>query len=114
MTEPPSAETDPLEAAWEEIEARWDDGEAHERAAALADALDRLGELGGRYRRIREEGGPRSEEAQRRAQAIVVRAMGRLRATPREPRRSAIEWVMLGVSITLVAAALWSMLRNFR
>lgn len=108
-------DTDPLEAAWAEVDARWEDEAAHERLVALADALDRLGEVGARYRRAVDEAGPRKALAERYQQQVVARALGRLARTPQVdagPRRSLFEYALYGLSASLVAAALWSMLRT--
>jgi hypothetical protein len=104
---------DPLLRAWSELEAAWDDEAAHERALVIADTLDRLGALGALYRAVREEGGERAEVAAQYQKAILARALGRLRPTPPTPTRNPIEWILMGVSVALVAAALWSVLRTF-
>jgi hypothetical protein len=80
----------------------------------IADTLDRLGELGRRYRAVREAGGERAALAERYSEQVVKRALGRLVATPAaSPGKSRMEWILMGVSVALFAAALWSMLRTF-
>lgn len=112
--EPAQTAADPVEGAWAEVLAAWHDEAAHERALGVADALDRLGELGGRYRAIREAGGERAADAERYQQRILARAVGRLARAPKPsgPAKSRLEYVLYGVSATLLAAAVWSMLRS--
>ncbi len=112
--EPLDKDRDPLEDAWARVEEGWQDVERHEQALVIADTLDRLGELGRRYRAVREAGGERAPLAERYSEMVVKRALGRLVATPKPTGgKSRIEWVLMGVSIALFAAALWSMLRTF-
>jgi plasmid stabilization system protein ParE len=114
VSELPEPDGDPLARAWDEVLAAWGDDAAHERAIALADALDRLGELGARYRSVREAGGARAEGVERHQQQVLARALGRMARTPRQDasQKSRFEYVLYGVSATLLAAAVWSMLRS--
>jgi hypothetical protein len=114
VTEPQEPDGDPLTRAWDEVLAAWQDEAAHERAIALADALDRLGELGARYRAVREAGGVRAADVERYQQQVLARALGRMARTPRQDagQKSRFEYVLYGVSATLLAAAVWSMLRS--
>ena len=114
VSELPEPDGDPLVRAWDEVLAAWNDEGAHERAIALADALDRLGELGARYRSVRVGGGARAADAERYQQQILGRALGRMARTPRPDAapKSRFEYVLYGVSATLLAAAVWSMLRS--
>lgn len=96
------------------MESEWQDAERHEQALLTADTLDRLGELGRRYRVVREEGGERAALAEQYSAMVVQRALGRLVASPSAPPgKSRAEWILMGVSIALFAAALFSMLRTF-
>lgn len=105
---------DPLGEAWSRAVGEWQDAERHEQALVIADTLDRLGELGGWYRAVREAGGERAILAEQYSEMVVKRALGRLRATPASPPgKSRTEWILTGVSIALFAAALWSMFRTF-
>lgn len=105
-------EVDPLARAWSEIDAHWTDEARHEQALVIADTLDRLGDLGARYRAAREDP-ERAALAEKFSKAILARALGRLRATPKTPEKNRLEWVFMGLSFALVAAALWSALRTF-
>lgn len=112
--DPLDKDRDPLDAAWALVEAEWQDVERHEQALVIADTLDRLGELGRRYRAVRETGGARAALAEQYSEQVVKRALGRLVASPAGgPRKSRMEWILTGVSVALFAAALWSMLRTF-
>lgn len=110
--DPLDKDRDPLVEAWARVLDKWEEVERHEQAVVIADTLDRLGELGRRYREVREAGDERASLAERYSEAIVARALGRLVATSKPPTgKSRVEWIMIGVSIALFAAALWSMLR---
>lgn len=112
--DPLDKDRDPLDAAWARVEGEWQDEERHEQALVIADTLDRLGELGRRYREVREAGGERAALAERYSEMVVKRALGRLVASPAAPPgKSRAEWILMGVSIALFAAALFSMLRTF-
>lgn len=112
-----AGEADALEAAWRAVLDDWGSPDAHKRFLVLADATGRLAEAGKRYRAIRERDADeaRRAEAARRIDEILSLAIVRVSAaTPRgEARetRSRIEWIALGVSAVLIAAALWAMLR---
>jgi hypothetical protein len=109
------AEDDPLAAAFAELDASWDDAAAHKKILALADALDRLAEVGKRYRAIEAASPERAEVAKKQIDALLGLAMSRVKATEKtelKPTKSRIEWIAFGVSAALVAAALYSMIRG--
>lgn len=109
-------EADPLLAAFRELETRWDDPAAHKKVLALGDTLDRLAEVGKRYREIEAEDPARAEGAKKQIDALLGLALTRVAQTEKttiKPTKSRMEWVAFGVSASLIAAALWSMLRNF-
>jgi hypothetical protein len=63
---------------------------------------------------VRVGGGARAADAERYQQQILGRALGRMARTPRPDAapKSRFEYVLYGVSATLLAAAVWSMLRS--
>lgn len=102
-----------IERAWAELLTTWDEERAHERIVALADAADRLALVAQRYRSIADAGGDRATRARAALELITTRALGRMASTPRSeiPARRPVEWIALGLSVALGAAALWQMLR---
>jgi hypothetical protein len=105
-------DADPLDAAWAEVEAHWDDPAPHKKFLALADTLDRLADAGKRYRSVRDEDPGRAPRASQQIDALFGIAMTRmstLRAPPPKARRR-LDYIAFGISIALIAAALWSML----
>lgn len=109
------SEGDPLSVAFARLEGEWDDPAAHKKVLALGDALDRLAEVGKRYRAIRDARPDRAEVATKQIDALLGLAMTRVARTEKtdaKPTKSRIEWVAFGVSAALIAAALWSMLRG--
>jgi hypothetical protein len=110
-----ASSVDPLEAAFAELDAHWDDPAAHKKVLALGDALERLGDVGKRYRAIRDAHPERAEVAKKQIDALFGLAMTRVARTEKtdaKPTKSRIEWIAFGVSAALIAAALWSMLRS--
>ena len=109
-----SGDDEALSEAWDEVLARWDDPAAHKRFLALADLRGALAFAGTRYRAVRDADPSRRSEAEARIDQLLGLAMVRvqtLRApTPSGHRR--LEWVAFGVSVTLVAAALYQALRG--
>lgn len=104
---------DALEAAWADVEARWDAPEAHKKFLFLADQLDRLAEAGRRYRAVRDADEARRVEASKRIDELFGYAMRRIQVerTPPSAGRSRIEWIGLGLSVVLITAALYAMVR---
>ena len=102
-----------IERAWADLLATWDDDRAHERVVALADAADRLPLVAQRYRSVADAGGERAARARTALELITTRALGRMASTPRSeiPARRPVEWIALGLSVALGAAALWQILR---
>jgi hypothetical protein len=113
--EGPEREIDPLEVAFEELDARWDDPAAHAKVLALADALERLAEVGRRYRAVESTRPERAELAKKQIDLLLGLAVARVKRTEKtdaKPAKNRLEWIAFGVSASLVAAALWSMLRG--
>lgn len=105
---------DHLERAWEDALASWDDDAAHERFLVIADATGRLVEAGKRYREIRDRDPARRAAAEKRIDALLAKAVAHMMAVEKsEPAktRSRLEWIALGVSAALIAAALWQLVR---
>lgn len=112
-SEPSGAGEDPIEAAWAAVEASWESPEAHKKFLVLCDTSDRLAEAGRRYRAVKESSPERRAEAERRIDDLLGLAMARVRVDKVEPAkvRSRVEWIALGLSIVLISAALFSMVR---
>ncbi|MEM7606686.1 MAG: hypothetical protein AAF411_15120 [Myxococcota bacterium] len=93
---------DPIEDAWSALERSWDEDAAHGKFLALCETLGRLDEAGRRYRAVQDEGGKRGEDAVRRIDQLLARAMAKMEvlAVPpsKTPRR-----VVLTVGFTLAA-----------
>ncbi|GAB4204923.1 MAG: hypothetical protein OHK0013_20310 [Sandaracinaceae bacterium] len=113
VSEPASSGPDPIETAWAAVEANWESAEAHKKFLVLCDSLDRLAEAGRRYRAVKEGSPERRAEAERRIDELLGMAMARVRLDKVEPTqgRSRIEWIALGLSLVLISAALFSMVR---
>jgi hypothetical protein len=108
-------EGDPLAAAFAELDASWDDPAAHKKVLALADALERLAEVGKRYRAIRDSDPARADVAKKQIDALLGLAMTRVTRTEKtdaKPTKTRLEWIAFGVSAALIASALYSMLRH--
>jgi hypothetical protein len=107
-------EDDDLERAWSQVLGAWDDEDAHKRYVVLADATGRLAEAGRRYREIKEREPARRAIAERRIEEILGKAIAEMKVLERsEPgvARSRLEWIGLGVSVALIAAALFQLVR---
>ncbi len=114
-TEPEAREHDPLEAAWQEVLAHWDEPAPHKRFLALAGSLDRLADAGKRYRAVKESDPARAARAAQQVDALFGIAMTKMSAVEKSPppkARRRLDFIALGVSAALIAAALWSMLHN--
>lgn len=114
MESPPPDTQGPLDAAWAELEAHWNDAGAHKKFLALADTLDQLPDAGRRYRLVRESDPARAERAKQQVDALLVLAMSRMKAekSPEPKARRRLDFIALGISAALVAAAFWSMLHG--
>ena len=107
-------EEDDLERAWADVLAAWDDEDVHKRFVVLADATGRLAEAGRLYREAKEREPSRSDAADRRIGEILAKAIAQMKGMESsEPAkaRSRLEWIALGVSAALIAAALWQLVR---
>ena len=105
---------DDLDRAWSDVLGAWEDERAHERFLVLADATGRLAEAGRRYREVREREPARRAVAERRIDEILGKAIAKMKVIESsEPAtaRSRLEWIGLGVSAALIAAALWQLVR---
>jgi len=108
---------DAIEAAWEEVLAQFDDEGAHKRFLTLAAGLGALGEAGRRYRAIRDDpDDPRADMASKQIDRLLGLAMQNLEPLKTPPTRkkhikTAMFLIALGVSGTLIAHAVWSLLR---
>jgi hypothetical protein len=115
----PEAATEPtgdalFDALWSKVLVTWDDDKAH--AAVLEYALtgERLAELAGRYRALKEVPA-RAERAQKRLDAIVLAAtqlMMSLRTTPNTKVPLPITLSVAGLFACAVAFAAYALLHR--
>lgn len=102
-----------FEALWGRAVEAWDDDKPH--AAVLQHALEaqRLPDLAGRYRKIKETDEARAARAQKKIDGIVVAATQLLMAT-KTPPRTKVPWTwtasVAGVCLFVVA---WLLYRLF-
>lgn len=101
---------DTLEDAWSAVDEAWDDDDVHKRFIAVCDALGRLDEAGARYRAIRESDPERADEAKRRIDQIVTRALATLqsqRVEPTDAPRRRLFWVSVVVFLGILLGTMW-------
>ncbi|MAQ14876.1 MAG: hypothetical protein CMN30_08780 [Sandaracinus sp.] len=102
---------EPLEVAWERVEAEWAEDEAHLRFISLCQVLGRLDEAGARYRAVREADPERADEAARRIDQVVARALATLHAqrveTPPKRNRRLLLLVAIGLFIGILGYTMW-------
>ncbi len=92
-----------VRSAWEEVERSWPEDAAHRKFLALCETLGCLEEAGRRYREVREAEDGREEDAQRRIEQLIARAMTRIQTTRKEPDpRPRRITVILGIVLTLM------------
>ncbi|MDQ3036402.1 MAG: hypothetical protein M3Y87_28650 [Myxococcota bacterium] len=109
-----SESDDELEQAWADVLGAWDDEGTHARFLALVGAMGRHAEAGRRYREVKERDPARRAVADRRIEEILQHAVANVLLTTRAepaPARRRLEWIALGVSTALIAAALWQVVR---
>jgi len=116
MTEsPPDHGADPVAQAWARVEAEWDDPDAHRRFLGLCASLGQLPEAARLLREARDRDPGRRERAQKSLDALVnvaVAAMAATRTEPPKRNKTSRFWLIgLGVSLALIAAAFWTMMR---
>jgi hypothetical protein len=90
--EPADASPDAIfEALWARVEEAWDDDKPH--GAILEHALntEKLPELAGRYRKLKEKDETRAARAQKKIDGIVVAATQMLMAM-KTPPRTKVPW----------------------
>lgn len=96
-----------LDMLWANVETRWDDDKAHAAFLEFAAAKGDLPEAAGRYREIKDAGGPRSELAQKKLAAIMVIAMQMLASERSDPRTKPPRWLTFLVFCVSVAIVAW-------
>lgn len=105
---------DPIDQAWQQVEDHWQDPQAHAAFLALCVELGRMPEAGRRYREVRDHDPERSDEARRRIDELLSLATQSLQLartrTPPAAQHKRLFWVALGVSISMVLFALWTIL----
>lgn len=104
---------DDLEAEWARVLAAWNEPDSHKRFLVLCDSRDRL-EFAGRSYRAATSDPAKAAIAHEQIERIVGLAIARVKAVEKtEPSsgRGRLEWVALGLSAALIAAALFQILR---
>lgn len=99
-----------LEEAWSETLERWDDDDAHKRFIAVCDAIGRLDEAGARYRAVKESDPERAEQADRRIDQVVGRALATLqskRVEPSDEPRRRLFWVSVVLFLAILLSTMW-------
>jgi len=99
-----------LEEAWAQVDEGWGDDGSHKRFIAVCDAIGRLDEAGARYRAVRESDPQRAEEAERRIDQIVARALATLQAQrvePPERSRRGLFWLSVLVFLAILLTTMW-------
>ena len=95
-----------LDMLWENAVARWDEDKAHTAFLEFAAAKGELPEAAGRYRAIKDAGGPRKDLAEKKLAAITLIAIQMLASERSDPPKKAPKWlsfVAFVISFSLVA-----------
>jgi len=99
-----------LEEAWAEALESWDEDDAHKRFIAVCDAIGRLDEAGARYRAVKESDPERAQEADRRIDQVLGRALATLqskRVEPSEEPRRRLFWVSVVLFLAILLSTMW-------
>lgn len=91
---------DPIERAWEEVDRSWEDEALHARLLEVGRSVGRLGEVGRRYREVRERNPDRAAVAGRQIDRIVGIAMSGLVPSPPDEQR-VTRRIVVGVGIVV-------------
>ena len=104
---PPPSEDDPLDAAWSRVVENWNDVECHRRLVALAATLQRLPEVGQRYRHVRDaDPDPlRREDARGHIDRLFSVALKNMKVSKPLPAARA-RYLLFLVAVSVVAALL--------
>jgi hypothetical protein len=105
-----------LEALWARVVEAWDDDKPHLAMLEYAIREQRLPDVAGRYRKVKESEPARAERAQKKLDGIVIAATQMLMAmkTPAPTTKVPpwITWTAFFVSVVLLGWLTWSMFRR--
>lgn len=105
-----------IDAAWQRVVNEWDDEQTHRAFLMLCASIERLDEAGRRYREVCDQDPARRTMAEAQIERVLGLAMQKLSSlqSERHPRstRKKLLLVATGVSGTLIAIALWTLLRS--
>lgn len=94
-----------FEALWKRVEEAWDEDKPHQAVLQHALEAQRLPDLAGRYRKIKDQDSVRAARAQKRIDAIVVAATQMLMAT-KSPERTKTPWQWTATAAVLCAVVI--------
>jgi hypothetical protein len=105
-----------LEALWARVVEAWDDDKPHHALLEYAIREQKLPDVAGRYRKVKDAEPERAARAQKKLDGIVIAATQMLMAmkTP-APTTKAPPWLTLTaffVSVVLLGWLAWSMFRH--
>jgi hypothetical protein len=120
VTEGP--ETEPkdamLDALWARVVEAWDDDKPHHALLEYAIREQKLPDVAGRYRKIKDLEPVRAERAQKKLDGIVIAATQMLMAMKSPPAQTKvpawITWTAFLVSTVILGWLTWSVLRRGR
>jgi hypothetical protein len=107
-----------LDALWSRVEASWDDDKPHQALLEYAITAQRLPDVAGRYRAVKDRDPARAERAQKKLDGIVIAATQMLMAmkTPADQAKPS-RALTLGVAVVGIIVIVWlafAMLRPAR
>jgi hypothetical protein len=92
-----------IQSAWDALTASWDSDDAHRKFLALCESFGRLDAAGLLYRKVAESTEPQAEDARKRIDQLMVRAMANVQALRKEPNGRPRSLVfLLGVVLVVV------------
>ncbi len=105
-----------LEALWARVVEGWDDDKPHQALLEYALREQKLPDVAGRYRKVKDTEPARAERAQKKLDGIVIAATQMLMAMKTEPARQKVPgWVtMLAffVSALILGWLTWSVMKH--
>lgn len=99
----PKTHEEAIQSACDALVASWDSDDAHRKFLALCESFGRLDAAGLFYRKVAESPGPRAQDAKKRIDQLVVRAMANMQALRQEPNtgpRSVI--LLMGIVLVVI------------
>jgi hypothetical protein len=97
-----------LDALWSRVEAAWDDDKPHQALLEYALTAQKLPDVAGRYRAVKDGDPQRAARAQRKLDGIVIAATQMLMAmkTPADQAKPS-RALTLGVAIVGILVIVW-------